>query len=208
MLEVRKRSRGDGAAISRRGQVDGHARVLDQPVPAVQRPPRFTRMWVAIILSAIIAMVGAVAISVTLFASAGPRGPVGLTGATGKTGATGALGARGARGPSGARGPAGPAGAKGATGASGMTVLVPSTASAARLAGADCGRGLFAGANASCAFARNVRAAWGHTPGETNSFRAYSPTSKRWYTMSCGPNGAANITCVGEGGSGPILVLW
>jgi hypothetical protein len=213
MFEVRHRSRGDGAAsrlrsVRTRGQVNGQARVIDRPVPTGQRPRGFTRMWVAIILSAIIAIVGAVVISATLFASAGPRGSVGLTGATGKTGVTGARGATGARGPRGARGLAGPAGAKGATGAAGMTVRVPVTASAARLAGTDCGRGLFAGANTSCALARNVRAAWRQTRGETTSFRAYSPSSKRWYTMSCGPNGFANITCIAAGKSGPILVLW
>jgi Collagen triple helix repeat (20 copies) len=213
MLEVTDRRRGDGAAIRSksvrtRGQANGHASAIETPVPAGHRPPGFTRMWVAIILSAIIAIVGAVAISATLFASAGPRGPVGLTGVTGKTGPTGAQGATGARGPRGARGPAGVAGPKGATGARGMTVPVPVAGSAVALAGTDCGRGLFAGANTSCAFAQNVRAAWSHTSGETNSFRAYSPISKRWYAMSCGPNGVANVTCIGEGSSGPILVLW
>ena len=211
MLEVRDRRRGDGTAIRSksvrtREQPSGHA--LETETPTGDRPQGFTRLWVAIILGAIIAIVGAVAISATLFASAGPRGPVGLTGATGNPGPTGARGATGARGPRGARGPAGVAGAKGATGARGITVPVPVTASGATLAGTDCGRGLFAGANTSCAFAQNVRAVWRHTSGETNSFRAYSPTSKRWYTMSCGPDGVANITCIGEGSSGPILVLW
>ena len=202
MIEVRPRGRREVHAVGTGGQRNGHFRSTGGPVPAVERPPSFKRMWVAIVLSAVIAIVCAVALSATLFASTGPRGPVGLTGATGKTGAIGA------RGPRGARGSAGLAGATGARGASGMTVLVPTTASGLSLVGTDCGRGIFAGANASCAFARNVRAAWTRTPGQTNSVNAYSPTSKRWYTMSCGPNGVANITCVGKGNSGPILVLW
>jgi Collagen triple helix repeat (20 copies) len=166
MIDVRPRGERDGYVVRTRGQRNGHVRSTGGPVPAVERPRSFTRMWVAIILSAVIAVACAVALSATLFASAGPRGPAGATGKAGATGATGA------RGPRGARGPAGLAGSTGPRGASGMTVVVPTTASGVTLVGTDCGRGIFAGANASCAFARNVRAAWTRTPGQTNSFHA------------------------------------
>jgi hypothetical protein len=62
--------------------------------------------------------------------------------------------------------------------------------------GTDCGGGLFAGPNTSCAFAINVRRAWLDAPGATNSVRVFSPVTNQTYTMNCGPSGSG-ITCSG-----------
>lgn len=62
--------------------------------------------------------------------------------------------------------------------------------------GVDCGGGLRAGPNTSCAFAANVRAAWQDAPGTTNTMQVYSPTTGRSYTMNCAPAGSGT-TCSG-----------
>jgi hypothetical protein len=60
----------------------------------------------------------------------------------------------------------------------------------------DCGGGLHAGPNTTCAFAQNVRSAWGEAPGSTNTLRVYSPVTGQTYTMNCSPAGGG-ITCSG-----------
>jgi hypothetical protein len=62
--------------------------------------------------------------------------------------------------------------------------------------GNDCGGGLHAGPNTTCAFALNVRRAWLEAPGTTNTLRVYSPVTGQTYTMSCAPAGGG-ITCSG-----------
>jgi hypothetical protein len=63
-------------------------------------------------------------------------------------------------------------------------------------AGTDCGGGLHSGPNTTCAFAQNVRRAWGEAPGSTNTLRVYSPVTGQTYTMNCAPAGGG-ITCSG-----------
>lgn len=72
----------------------------------------------------------------------------------------------------------------------------PRASSPAPRAGSDCGGGLRAGPNTSCAFSANVRAAWGDAPGTTNTVRVYSPTTGQSYTMNCAPAGSGT-TCSG-----------
>jgi hypothetical protein len=56
-----------------------------------------------------------------------------------------------------------------------------------------CGGGLYAGPATSCAFAVNVRAAYGaHGPG---TVMVYSPVTRRTYAMSC--SGVSPVTCTG-----------
>jgi hypothetical protein len=62
--------------------------------------------------------------------------------------------------------------------------------------GSNCGGGLHAGPNTTCAFAQNVRSAWGEAPGTTNTVRVYSPVTGQTYTMNCSPAGGG-ITCSG-----------
>jgi hypothetical protein len=62
--------------------------------------------------------------------------------------------------------------------------------------GSDCGGGVHAGPNTSCAFAMNVRQAWLEAPGATNTVRVYSPVTNDTYTMSCAPAGGG-ISCSG-----------
>jgi hypothetical protein len=62
--------------------------------------------------------------------------------------------------------------------------------------GTSCGGGLFAGPNTTCAFAANVRRAWGEAPGTTNTVRVFSPVTGQTYTMNCAPSGDG-VTCSG-----------
>jgi hypothetical protein len=62
--------------------------------------------------------------------------------------------------------------------------------------GRDCGDGVYAGANTSCAFAMNVRQAWYEAPGLVNAVSVYSPVTGVTYQMDCAPSGAA-VTCSG-----------
>lgn len=71
-----------------------------------------------------------------------------------------------------------------------------SPAPSAPSGGSDCGGGLHAGPNTSCAFAQNVRSAWAAAPGSTNTLRVYSPVTGQTYTMNCAPAGGG-ITCSG-----------
>ena len=60
----------------------------------------------------------------------------------------------------------------------------------------DCGSGIYAGPNTSCAFAQNVHDAWLAAPGATNTLQVYSPVTHQTYTMNCAPAGSG-ITCSG-----------
>lgn len=60
----------------------------------------------------------------------------------------------------------------------------------------DCGNGIYAGPNTSCAFAQNVRDAWLAAPGTTNTLQVSSPVTHQTYTMNCAPAGSG-ITCSG-----------
>lgn len=62
--------------------------------------------------------------------------------------------------------------------------------------GRNCGGGLFAGPNTTCAFAENVRQAWAEAPGVANTIEVFSPATGQTYTMNCRPAGDA-ITCSG-----------
>jgi hypothetical protein len=62
--------------------------------------------------------------------------------------------------------------------------------------GQPCGGGVYAGPNTSCAFARNVRAAYYEAPGRSATVRVFSPVTDTTYTMSCAPSGSA-VTCSG-----------
>lgn len=62
--------------------------------------------------------------------------------------------------------------------------------------GRDCGGGLFAGPNTSCAFAENVRDAYNEAPGLSATVQVYSPVTDQTYTMDCAPSGSG-VTCSG-----------
>jgi hypothetical protein len=62
--------------------------------------------------------------------------------------------------------------------------------------GTSCGGGLYAGPNTTCAFAENVREAWGEAPGSVNTVRVFSPVTGQTYTMSCSP-ASSGIACSG-----------
>jgi hypothetical protein len=51
------------------------------------------------------------------------------------------------------------------------------------------------GPNTSCAFARNVRANYYQSSGGNISLNVYSPTTGRYYTMSC--TGGSPHVCTG-----------
>lgn len=60
----------------------------------------------------------------------------------------------------------------------------------------DCGNGVSANQNTSCAFALNVKAAWEAAPGVNNTVQVYSPVTGQTYTMNCTQAGSG-ITCSG-----------
>jgi hypothetical protein len=62
--------------------------------------------------------------------------------------------------------------------------------------GRDCGGGVHAGPNTSCAFAINVYQAWLSVPGAAASLDVYSPQTGLTYTMDCRPAGSG-YTCTG-----------
>jgi hypothetical protein len=68
--------------------------------------------------------------------------------------------------------------------------------SSAASAVTDCGGGLTAGPNTSCAFAENVQQAYSSAPGLVATVQAYSPVTGQTYSMSCAPAGAG-VTCSG-----------
>jgi hypothetical protein len=61
--------------------------------------------------------------------------------------------------------------------------------------GSRCGSDFFAGPNTSCAFAANVRTAYGDAGGSA-TVRAYSPATGQTYTMHCARSGPS-VTCLG-----------
>ena len=77
-------------------------------------------------------------------------------------------------------------------GSAGNSSPPPSTLANSR----DCGGGLRAGPNTSCAFAQNVRAAYEEAPGASATVEVYSPVTGLTYSMSCAPAGAG-VTCSG-----------
>lgn len=60
----------------------------------------------------------------------------------------------------------------------------------------DCGTGVFAGANTTCAFADIVRSAYNFAPTTVATVDAYSPVTERTYSMYCRPSGDW-ILCTG-----------
>lgn len=95
---------------------------LAAPAGVVVKQYSARTLAAAIILSALLAMCGAVAISSTVFAHTGPIGPRGRAGAPGASGPIGQPGPRGVRG---SRGGAGQSGTNGSNGANGAVVTVP-----------------------------------------------------------------------------------
>lgn len=67
----------------------------------------------------------------------------------------------------------------------------------------DCGGGVAAGPNTSCAFALNTAQEWVDTSGGT-TLQVYSPATKKSYTMRC-VTGATGTTC--KGGSGAVVYI-
>src|ERR1035441_10488346 len=89
------------------------------PPPRLPRLVRMRTFVIAIVLTALFAMGGAVALNSTVFSHTGPRGIAGARGPVGPQGVQGRQGARGPRGAVGRRGVQGATGATGATGARG-----------------------------------------------------------------------------------------
>jgi hypothetical protein len=83
-----------------------------------------------------------------------------------------------------------------AAASSGSRAATSAPATPAPSSGSDCGGGIHAGPNTSCAFALNVKRAWLEAPGSTNTVRVYSPVTGETYTMNCAPAGGG-ITCSG-----------
>jgi hypothetical protein len=59
-----------------------------------------------------------------------------------------------------------------------------------------CGDGVQVGANTSCAFAFNVAGEYGSNPG-ASTINAYSPTTGKYYTMTCSPWSDGVTVCRG-----------
>jgi Collagen triple helix repeat (20 copies) len=96
----------------------------DRQAPVLKQHTART-LAAAIILSSLIAMLGAVALSSTAFSHAGPVGPRGAVGTQGTPGPIGKPGPPGARG---RRGAPGLAGSNGTNGANGAVVTAPASA--------------------------------------------------------------------------------
>jgi hypothetical protein len=71
---------------------------------------------------------------------------------------------------------------------------------AAASAPSDCGGGVSAGPNTSCAFALNVRDAYYDVPGSSTTVNVYSPTTSQTYSMYCTPVGG-QVRCTGGNNS-------
>lgn len=67
----------------------------------------------------------------------------------------------------------------------------------------NCGGGVAAGPNTSCAFALNTAKEWVDTSGGT-TIQVYSPATKKSYTMNCS-TGPAGTTC--KGGNGAVVYI-
>jgi hypothetical protein len=85
----------------------------------------------------------------------------------------------------------------GGNGATPSSTAIPSSSST------DCGSGVTAGANTSCAFARNVRDQYFQVGGGSVTIDVYSPTTGRYYSMYCreGVGGAATLCTGGNNAS-------
>jgi hypothetical protein len=68
--------------------------------------------------------------------------------------------------------------------------------------GQNCGDGVFAGANTSCPFARNVRDGYFAVPGDSVEIDVFSPVTGQTYTMSCVRTGD-RVTC--RGGNNAVV---
>jgi peptidoglycan hydrolase CwlO-like protein len=87
--------------------------------------------------------------------------------------------------------------AEAAAQSSGTSVAPSSTRWAVPAAnGKDCGGGLYAGANTTCAFSEVVRSAYNFAPTTVANVDAYSPVTQRTYSMYCRPSGDW-ILCTG-----------
>jgi hypothetical protein len=71
-----------------------------------------------------------------------------------------------------------------------------SSSTPAAASATNCGSGVAAGPNTSCAFAFNVRDAYNEAPGAVATVQVYSPTTGQTYTMNCRPSGSGT-TCSG-----------
>jgi hypothetical protein len=77
----------------------------------------------------------------------------------------------------------------------------PAPAPAAR--GASCGGNLSVGANTSCAFAAYVEAALSDAGGGSRTLSVYSPTTGKFYTMTC----VAGVPTVCRGGNNAVVYI-
>ena len=87
-------------------------------------------------------------------------------------------------------------GARQGSQSSGSSSGSSSSGGSAPASSTDCGGGIMAGPNTSCAFAQAVHQAWLQAPGVNNTVQAYSPVTGQTYTMTCTQAGAG-ITCSG-----------
>lgn len=68
--------------------------------------------------------------------------------------------------------------------------------------GHNCGDGVFAGANTSCPFAKNVRDGYFAVPGDSVEIDVFSPVTGQTYAMSCVRTGD-RVTC--RGGNNAVV---
>jgi hypothetical protein len=81
-----------------------------------------------------------------------------------------------------------------------QTVYVPAPAPAAPVySSGNCGNGVTAGANTSCAFAQNVAADW------PNTGNVYSPATGQSYDMTCAGPGTYEYTVTCTGGNNAFV---
>lgn len=69
--------------------------------------------------------------------------------------------------------------------------------------GSSCGGNLSVGANTSCAFARYVEAALSAAGGGSQTLSVYSPTTGKYYTMTC----VAGVPTVCRGGNNAVVYI-
>jgi len=69
--------------------------------------------------------------------------------------------------------------------------------------GASCGGNLSVGANTSCAFAAYVEAALSDAGGGSKTLSVYSPTTGKYYTMTC----VAGVPTVCRGGNNAVVYI-
>jgi len=81
--------------------------------------------------------------------------------------------------------------------------VAPAAPAAPVYSGANCGGGVYAGPNTSCAFALNVAADWGSAT--SNPFSVYSPVTGQNYSMTCTGPGTYEYTVSCEGGNNAFV---